>query len=303
MKERKIILVLLIIIFSLTCAALIVNVFLYKYPGNNYFPVHSLSVVPILLLIYGGFCLQGAKYRHRSQSTGEVLWFYFILAMAALATNAVQFTPFNPIDSYIISFEKWLRLDLISLLVWVKSWPLLHTILSLAYDFLSLQLVLLPLIVIVMRRQDLLTEYYVLLLFTLLLGFVFYYFFPTTAPASMFPAVYFSEYQIATGLKFSQIHQHIKPTTIEGGLIGLPSFHMIWAWLSLYLIREFKILFCFLLPINILIILACVLLGWHYLTDLIASCILLFFAHGFLIMQRAATKRSESSCKNHSSIQ
>lgn len=87
------------------------------------------------------------------------------------------------------------------------------------------------------------------------------------------------------------------------GFIGLPSFHVIWAWLCLYLIRSWRIAFFLLMPINGLIVLACILLGWHFPTDLLGSLVVLLLAHRLLIMQRSSTKWGETGRENHSTIQ
>jgi hypothetical protein len=303
LSERKVVLLLSSLVVLLASIAFAVNLYIYKYPGNNYFPAKSLHIIPILLLVYVGLYVQYGRNSRAFRYLSEIARFYLILAIIAFATSAIQFTPFVPIDKYIVSFEKSMHFDLIQLLVWVRSEPFLQIILSLAYDSLTYQMALFPLIAIAIKRYDVLNEYYILLLITLLIGFTFYYFFPTTAPASIFDRHYFNESQIATGLKFIQIHQHLKPSTIDGGLIALPSFHMIWAWLCLYLIRNWTILFVIFLPINILIILSCVLLGWHYPTDLFASLLLLLFAHGICIMHRSATKRGKAGCEDHTSIQ
>ena len=152
----------------------------------------------------------------------------------------------------------------------------------LIYQSIIYQLICLPLIMILFKRFQLVREYYFLLVSTLLIGFVFYYFFPTTAPASTIDSPYFLMMQKATGLKFQQIHHNIPPTTLDGGLIALPSFHVVWAYLSIYLLRGWPI-FCWLLfPINGLLALSCVLLGWHYPIDLIGSAVVIILAHALL---------------------
>jgi membrane-associated phospholipid phosphatase len=119
---------------------------------------------------------------------------------------------------------------------------------------------------------------------SLLIGFIVYYFFPTTAPASVLHSDYFIKEQLATGLKFTQIHQYIQPTTLDGGLIAFPSFHVIWAWLCLYLIRSWFVVFYVFLFINILLIFSCVMLGWHYFLDIILSFLILLFCHYLLAL-------------------
>jgi len=125
-------------------------------------------------------------------------------------------------------------------------------------------------------------EFYFLLLVSMIIGFVFYYFFPTMAPSSVIDSPYFLEEQRATALKFSQIHHYLQPTTIEGGLIAMPSFHVIWAYLCLYALRGWPILCGILFPVNCLLALACILLGWHYPIDLVGSIVVILMSQAIL---------------------
>ncbi len=54
----------------------------------------------------------------------------------------------------------------------------------------------------------------------------------------------------------------------------MPSFHTIWALLCVYLLRDWKYPFIVLGLINSLLIIACVLLGWHYLSDVLVGVLL-----------------------------
>ncbi len=272
--------VLLLTIFTVLLSNIVfaVNYIFFKYHGNNYFPNNIFVIGLIIFLFNIGLRIQLGNHNKYLPYLADLAWYYVVLLVIAFATNAVQLTPFAPIDRQILAFEKLFGINLLNLVIWAKEYKLLLDILYIAYDFLTYQMVILPLCAIVLGMRDELREYYILLLLTILIGFSFYYFYPTTAPASVFPQEYFSSSQVATGLKFTQIHNHLLPSTIEGGLIALPSFHVIWAWLSLYLIRRIRILFAFLVPINILIVLSCVLLGWHYLSDVLASVLVLAIA-------------------------
>ena len=270
-----------LLFFSFSTLALSINATHTHFLGNNYFPINITWVTIALILIYVGFCLQYHSSHHLTQRVKEVFFFFGSMALIILGSNAIQYTPFSPIDHQIIRWGEWMHVDFAHMMSWSHAHPLLYKTMEWIYESLTYQLTYLPLILIILGRFERLHEYYFLLLLTALIGFGFYYFFPTTAPASVIDSPYFTESQHATELKFNQIHQHIKPTTHEGGMIALPSFHVIWAWLCVWLVRDLKWLFRPLLLLNVGLVASCVLLGWHYILDIIASMIILAFAHGF----------------------
>lgn len=194
-------------------------------------------------------------------------------------TIAAQYTPFKPIDKVIIEFEAAVNLDLIKMMTWTNQYPAFKALLVSAYASLIYQIALLPLFMILIQQWQRVRAYCCLMLISTIIGFSFYYFFPTTAPASNLNSLLFSASQHATGIKFNEIHAHLLPTTIDGGLIALPSFHVIWAWFALYLIYTKKFIFYALLPINLLLVASCVLLGWHYFIDLIGAAVVIFITH------------------------
>ncbi len=232
--------------------------------------------------MYLGFFIQAGESHYFTRLSKELVLFFIMMSLLAFASNAVQYTPFAPVDSYLLQIDSSLHIQLTTILQWTHAHPRLQQLLVYSYDSLPYQMAFIPLLLMATKHHAQLREYYYLLLITALLGFGFYYFFPTTGPASIIDSPYFGELQKATGLKFMQIHGHKKPSTLEGGLIALPSFHVIWACLSLYLVRVWPLLWCLLLPFNLILIASCVLLGWHYGIDLICAFIVIFTAQGSL---------------------
>lgn len=269
-----------LIIFLLSCLALFLNFIIFQYIGNSYFPPHTIELFSLTLLISLGCQLQFGKLHFSIQITRELVHFYLVMAVIALATTAIQFTPFNPIDAQLVSIEDKLNIPFIGLLNWTAQHPVFQYMLCIIYDTLPLQMTYLPLLIIFMCKDEaIIDEYYFLLLCSSLLGFGVYYFWPTTAPASNIFGPQFLEVQYATGIKFWEIHQGLQPSTNEGGLIAFPSFHVIWAWFCTYLIRPWPKAFYFLLSINCLLFSSCILLGWHYPLDLLGSFIIIVISH------------------------
>ena len=282
---------LILLLFSATAFA--INAFFYQYPGNSYLPPFTTFIAVALLLVYTGACLQFGINSKIPQILKEVIYFFLLILIISIATNAVQYTPFKPIDQYLVYFEEMFYIDFKAIITWTHANSNLKTIMGYIYNSLVQQMVFIPLLVIIAMRFRLMHEYYFLMLSSALIGFVFYYFFPTTGPASVIDSPYFYEVQKATGLKFHQIHNYIQPTTIEGGMIALPSFHIIWAWFCVYILKEWKIAFFILLFFNIGLTASCVLLGWHYPVDIIGSVLVIIISHSLYFFCR----RSIRACR------
>ncbi len=282
----------IIVLALLTSLAFVVNDCFFQYPGNIYIPSGALLAGLNLLFMYAGLVLLSGRDGKIAQIFKELIYFFLIMALLGLATTAVQYTPFPVVDRHILALESFFRVDTRALIAWAHAKPGLVTVLDCIYASLDYQMCYIPLVIIAARRTDLIREYYFLLIITALTGFTFYYFFPTTAPASVFGGEYFSEAQWATSLKFFQIHHHIQPQTMEGGLIAMPSFHVIWAWLCLYLLRTWPMAVRIFLPVNLLLTASCVLLGWHYVLDIVGSVVVICIAHGLYFL----------ACKNRSSM-
>ena len=270
----------------LTITALCINFFIYHYPGNNYFPPDTFLVALFLILFYCGFSVNFGRVSLPARISKEIIFFYAVMILLTWATNAAQYTPFPTIDKKILAIEKSLHININSIMIWVRTQPKFLALLSFLYDTLPLQMTYIPLFLIIIGRFQSIREYYFLLLVSTIMGFSFYYFFPTTAPASVITAYNFSVEQQATGLKFIQIHHYLQPTTLDGGMIALPSFHVIWAWFCLYLLRGWSVLFLIMLPVNLLIVVSCVLLGWHYCLDILGAIVVVVLSHGLLVMAK-----------------
>jgi hypothetical protein len=269
----------IITLLTLSSVALGINFCIYRYPGNDYYPPDTLYIALSLCLIYVGFFLQFGKESNSTQIAKEMIYFFLIMALLAFATNAIQYTPFPTIDQHLLTFETFCHVNTPAMLAWIHAKPMIKGCLEYIYNSLDYQMAFIPLVVILTKRFYLLREYYFLLVVSALIGFSFYYFFPTTAPASILSSDYFNAAQKATGIKFLQIHEYTAPTTINGGLIALPSFHTIWAWFCLYIAREWKVVFFTLLPINLLLIISCIVLGWHYSVDILGGIFIIVITH------------------------
>jgi len=270
-----------ITVFVAAVVMFCVNKYEYQYPGLFYFQPTLFALSLFLLLVRMGLKLQFSTI---SQSflwkiARELNIYSALIVLILFATSAIQYTPFSPIDKKILEIEHYLHLDLKAVMAWTNTNGFIKEFLVIIRNSLAYQVVILPIFVMLARRFDVMYKFYFLILTTWLIGSFIYYFFPTTGPASVIDSPYFAEAQRTTGLKFWQLHHYIQPVSAEGGLIAMPSFHVIWGWLCVYLLRPWPIAFYLILLVNSVMVASCVLLGWHYFLDVIASTITLLVAH------------------------
>lgn len=300
-KQVRLILILVFTCLLLSMLSIGFNAQVFHFIGNNYFPLGSFQSGMSLILLFISAYYQLGQRNKITQIFALMLAYYGIFVIESLATNAVQYTPFATIDQDIVKLEP---IPLLPIVIWTKQHPGIRQLLAHIYNSLTIEMIVLPLLLILNLKREHLYEYFILLLLSTIVGFGFYYFFPSSGgPAATQNPEYFATYQHATELKFYEIHHHMKPSTLEGGMIALPSFHAIWAWLLVYAIRPFRRLYWILMPYNALIIVSCIMLGWHYFTDIFGSILVLVMVHGFCIMHRTTAKWSKSSGKNHACVQ
>lgn len=262
-------------VFFLSLLLFVINFCYFRYQGIDYFPKVTFSIGLSLVLILAGLKLQFQHATVLERIIRETLVYFLVMAVIALFTNAIQLTPFKPVDHFILNVENYFSINLIKLMDWTAQHKYFKNMLDISYKSIAIQMGYIPLVVIIGGQYIYAREFFCLLLISALIGFIFYYFFPTTAPASMLQSPYFSVEQHNTGIKFNKIHHYLLPTSSDGGLIALPSFHAIWAWYCVYLVRCWPIACALLLPFNVLLILSCVFLGWHYISDLFGSFIII----------------------------
>jgi membrane-associated phospholipid phosphatase len=271
----------ILVLLFVTCSAtiIIINTLYFHYPGNSYVPNNTIQIILIIGCIYLGCCLQWNKQTALTERLRYTLYLLLTMLLTIIGCTAIQYTPFPPIDALIFNWDKSMHIDLEKLLQWSGEHPFFHQIMATAYTCLSEEIFYFPFILILFGYFKKIHELCFLVLTSALIGYTLYFFFPTTAPASMILSPYFTSSHYATGLKFNEIHAHILPSTADGGLISFPSFHVIWAWFSAFIFLEWPIVFSLLLAGNILICISCVLLGWHYVSDITASIIIIAITH------------------------
>ena len=254
----------------------------FHYPTILLFATHITSIswvqavvitiLGFMFLFYGMF-IQNASPRASTFIWGAGLFFWCALTNIVLV-NGIQSTPFPPIDSWLLKVDQSMGVNTPTLMSWTYHHPDLHHILTTTYNSLIVELLGIPTILTLFSARKSLTIFYIALFSTLYVGCAIYYFFPTMAPSGVLHSPYFSTAQHDTSLRFYDVHHFIHTTITDGGLIAFPSFHVIWAILLTNACRAKKIFFYPVALFNLLLITSTVLLGWHYLTDVIGGAVL-----------------------------
>lgn len=267
-----------LILMLLSFLFVLINDNYTHYIGNGN-PININNGV-LVLLIFLLLILSATLYRSLPKA-GFVFKFialYFLSIMAMIISCNVQFSPFPPIDVDLHKIDLLMGFNQDQWLASLHQHPLCLKILNWAYESLTYQIIFLPVLACYFIDRLELESFLVKLCFLNIIGCLMYYFWPTASPASVLNHKYLIDSQIDLALKFKQLHQKICPTVSSGGLISFPSFHVIWSALLTLLFRK-KIYFLVpLLILNSLLWLATVLLGWHYIMDVVAGLLLVVFS-------------------------
>lgn len=277
-QNNKLILDLNYIILALTVVigsfiVQLINHYYFRFQGNNY--IHSLgfftSILYFTINIIG--CRLLPEFQRFTSKFVDFLLIMITFLIISYATNSVQYTPFLPIDNYLYRFE-FLKLE--SLVNFLNQHQDLKIYLILVYNSLVSVMMGSPLILVFFNRRQEIHNFCRFLLFSVIIGFGIYYFLPSCGPASVFNPQIFMDAQHANHIKFWEIHQNKLPSTLDGGLIAFPSFHVILAWACCRIFKTINTYIYYALMIwFILICVSCLLLGWHYSIDIAMSLIII----------------------------
>lgn len=269
-----------LILSGLIC--ILLNAITFRYSGNPYLSNHWAWLVPLLLVIIFLASYQLKKrpnwaFLLKSYSLYLLGFFAFLVML-----DGVQLTPFPAVDNFLGAADHALKVNENALIDWSYTHPLLLNILKLAYHSIVAQWLVTPLLLFLMREKDQFYVYLITSLLAYLIGAAIYYFFPTVGPASIFTDPHFSRAQIDSVLSFKEIHHYLMVTTMDGGMIAFPSFHVLWSVITIYTLytlrQSHRFIFSLSLVLNLTAIAATLLLGWNYAVDIICGILVALLA-------------------------
>ena len=199
---------------------------------------------------------------------------FLILYITAYFAQVCLTTPFPLRDNFIYHLDLMMHFNIGRVYLWSVAHPVILTLAHHIWFSLLVELPLVPIVLSMFHQVRRLQVFFVGLLLANLIGFTFYYFFPTTDPAHVMPKIHFPDVQYLIINRFINIH-NVKNFTnaISGGIISCPSFHVIWAVLLTYSMKNKKFLFYPLAIYNFLVICSTLFTGWHFLTDVLGGFI------------------------------
>jgi membrane-associated phospholipid phosphatase len=256
----------------LTAAALsAVNAAFFRYTGISYFPREAwwLAFVALDFAVFGHWVRARSPYA--SFVAVNLAFYALTAAVMGVLTTGIQYSPFPRIDLALARFDALLGWDTVAVMRRVAERPSLRSFLILCYNSTELQLVLAPCLAALSHDRRRLRVYLYAIVYSSFFGSLIYYFFPSSGPAGVFDSPDFMHVQRLTHLKYEQVHNFQPVTTLLGGLIAFPSFHVAWSVLATYVAWPKRNVFWSLVVLNVLVISSTVLLGWHYLVDVPAG--------------------------------
>lgn len=279
-REDRLYFTLILGTLALGMAHLLINTFVTKYSGMNYFPTQWLYLAPFAL----GLALYAIHVRDHSPHLAyviKILAFYFLITLVVgIYDTGIQYAPFPRIDTLLVNADQHLNFNTVALIDWTSAHKFIKKCLGYSYDSLYLQLPLLLPFLAILKEKKSVNYFLVAIVISTIIGGMMYYFFPTGGPASVLHSRHFITEEHATYTKFFAVHHHIPLSHYKmglmsaGGLIAFPSFHVVWAVLLSYLCINRKWLFYPVALLNLVMIASTLLLGWHYLIDVIAGVLL-----------------------------
>lgn len=280
-RSDKILMSLILLTALLACIYVSINHWVTHFSGYYYTPCSFVRMSPAMLVVLLAACHWRKLMPTRVFSfTIAYTYLFFILLVLSWAETGQQFTPFPTIDRRLLYADWWLGFNTQTVLRWVAHHPILKDILNWAYNTLVFQIFAVVLFLGLSGKVTHIYRLFNIVLITFIMGSIIYYFFPTTAPASVIASPHFLEESRLTGEKFYWVHHFFPVVSYRGGMIAFPSFHVIWAVLLCMAVYFNKWVFYPLCVLNSLLISATILLGWHYLVDVMASFVIVVVGIG-----------------------
>lgn len=268
-------------IFLCLCGiGLLYNHFHQNYVLNFQWLSHDIFVVytTLFMLYISSFWMAPLSFY-----CSLILKSFGMLALSCIVlligNTTIFTTPFNALyDHFFNNADLYMGFYLTPLLQWVQQHSLINHITWDLYFSVLYNILLFPIALGVIGQRKMMYQFYFSEIIISLMSYTIYYFFPTTSPASVNPHFYFSPDQIHLLNYFQSEHAHHFFNFNMVAVIGFPSLHAAWTMLFIYYLWPYRFVKYVGLIYGLFAMLAILSTGWHFLSDMIAGCIIAIIA-------------------------
>jgi membrane-associated phospholipid phosphatase len=250
--------------------------------GYNFFFVHYINyanaflappaAAPGFALVY--YC--SLRYLKQHTRTCEfvlcILYTLAFLYFNLMICAGAMITP-SPwlLSKQLLHADLWLGFNQLPLILWTKNHPTIEQALNFAYGSWTVQLFFLPLILVFCRQYQAYKQWFTAGMLAMLIVCLIYYIWPSLPPAYVFTQKIFHSgcYQCIN--RYFLIRQFQEYNVGLCGLIVFPSCHIIFATFNTYYLRKVRWLFYPLLALNLLLAASTIMMGMHFLVDVIGG--------------------------------
>jgi len=255
-----------------------------------FFPLHLKlsSTIPALIAALATFGVW-QFYRLKRPDPGisalaESATFLLVIMPPLAVINYATTMAARPLlDETFARMDALMGFDWMAHLAWVKAWPGLGTMLTLAYSSSIVQLLMATIILAYCRRMRDLREFIVLFVLTLTVTLLLSAIFPASGAYVYFapPADMAVGFDPRNGIwhlaQFNGLRDGTMTTldlTHTEGLVTFPSFHTILAILTMWSVREVRYVAIPVALLNVLVVLSTLSIGGHHLVDVVAGALI-----------------------------
>lgn len=276
--SERMIFVLFIIGYILSAIIIIYNQLHIRYSGL----MMNLLVPPAgaagYILLY--FCCINTRRRFPRLSyffLGILFTILFVYSMFVTCGAAMLTPSTNLLNIQLKQWDLALGFHQLPIIIWSDHHLWLHKYLNYAYNSWPYQLALVCPVLALFKQYKQIIQWTLAGILGIIIVSTIYYYYPSLPPASVYPQYHFDVGCYECIDRFYLLHAYQPFAFTQCGLIVFPSCHVLYALLTTYAFRNVKWLLWPLIVLNSMLIASTVMLGMHFLVDVIAAFVLFIF--------------------------
>jgi hypothetical protein len=257
--------------------------FLLNHLFIHYFvPVNYIGFIPGSFIIVLLLWIWASANRSDFPKTSNLLLsvFYTVLCSFCLGVFAlaVMLTPSPWVLSHqLLTIDQLLGFHQITVMHWMGKHLAVAQSLENAYEFWHWEVLLVAPVLVCAKQFPRACRFLLYSSILSLLFCVIYVIWPSLSPAAVFPQHIFGDTCYTCIHRFQLIREHHHYAFGTCGLIDFPSYHAALAMLCIWAFWRVKGLNVVMTALNVWVILATFLLGYHFLIDVIAAFVIVVF--------------------------